>query len=322
MRKIIIILVILIVPGFVIAQQIPQFSQRMIDKYQYNPAVYGAKGYSEFMLHYRNQWNGYEGSPVTQSFMYQRRVNRLMGLGFAVISDKIGPIKTFGFKLAYAHHVKLGGVNLSLGLSGDILQYGLDGTSLTMQNPIDNAVNLAVSDKTWRPDATFGTFLYNDRFYFGFSILNLLGSTVKLFTDDGHLGNIDLVRHFYFNGGYNFSPIPKFDFEPSILWSFTKGSPAQLDINMNVQYMNMFLLGTSYRLKDAIVVVAGVRVKNRLKIAYSYDIVTSPLRKYNSGSHEIILSYIIPSKKGKWNRWKHEYQYDFDPKTNRWRERW
>ena len=84
----------------------------------------------------------------------------------------------------------------------------------------------------------------------------------------------------------------------------------------------MFLLGASYRFKDAVVLVAGVRVKNRLKLAYSYDIVTSPLRTYNSGSHEIILSFIIPSKIGKWNRWKHEYRYDFDPKTNKWRERW
>ncbi len=322
MKRFLKLLLILLIPEMISAQQIPQFSQRMIDIYQYNPACYGSKKYTEFLLHYRNQWNGFEGSPKTQTFSYQSRINRLMGIGIVAMKDALGPQKTVGIKLAYAHHIEFSSFNMSLGLSGDILQYGIDGASLTIQNPNDNSISLAVADKDWRPDASFGTFVYNEKFYFGFSILNLLGSTAKLFIDDGREGIINLARHFYFTGGYFFSPIRDFDFEPSVLWSFTKGSPMQLDINFNTQYKQMFLLGASYRLKDAIVLVAGIRIKNRLKLAYSYDIVTSSLRAYNSGSHEIILSFIIPSKRGKWNRWKHEYRYDFDPKTNKWRERW
>ena len=322
MKNLIKILILLLIPEMISAQQIPQFSQRMIDIYQYNPACYGSKKNTEFLLHYRNQWNGFEGSPVTQTFSIQSRVNRLMGLGIVAMKDELGPQKTVGVKLAYAHHIEFSRFNLSFGLSGNILQYGIDGTSLTIQDPNDNSVSLAVADKDWRADASFGTFIYNDKFYFGFSILNLLGTTAKLFVNEGREGDIKLSRHFYFTTAYMFSPIRNFDFEPSVLWSFTKGSPMQLDMNVNVQYLHMFLLGASYRLKDAVVLVAGVRIKDRLKLAYSYDIVTSPLRTYNSGSHEIILSFIIPSKRGKWNRWRHEYRYDFDPKTNKWRERW
>lgn len=306
----------------VYGQQIPQFSQRSIDMYQYNPAVIGSRGYSEFLIHHRNQWKGFEGSPVTQTFTYQTRANRLMGLGFSLMRDELGPAKTVGLRMSYAHHINMNSINLSFGLSADLLQYGIDGNELTIKDPNDNAISLEVSDKDWRPDASFGTFLYNQKFYFGFSILNLLGSTVVLFNDAGKEGQQKLVRHYYLNTGFSFSPVRNFDLEPSILWGLAKGTPANLGINMNLQYMQLFLVGVSYRLKDAISVSAGIRIKNRVKLAYSYDIVTSPLRTYNSGSHEIVMSFIIPSKKGKWDRWKHEYRFDFDPKTNKWRERW
>lgn len=316
------LLLIALFPILASAQQIPQFSQRMIDMYQYNPAFTGSKIYSEIMWHNRGQWKGFEGAPKTSSFTFHTRLNRLMGFGLSFYKDEIGPQKTVGLKVAYAHHIEMERINLAFGLTGDILQYGLDGNQLTLKEPNDDAINLEVFDKKWRPDATFGTLLYNESFYFGFSMLNMLGSTVKLFNDEGQEGEIDLVRHYYINSGFSYSPIRNFDFEPSFLWVMAKGTPAQFDINMNVQYMGKLLMGFSYRMKDAMVLVAGVKMMDRLKIAYSYDIVTSPLKTYNSGSHEIIMSFIIPSKKGKWNRWKHEYQYNFNPKTNKWRERW
>ena len=150
-RKLLIlfITIVLSLPAF--GQQIPQFSQRVIDTYQYNPAFTGSKGYSEFMIHHRNQWNGFDGSPVTQSFTFQTRLNRLMGIGFSILKDEIGPAKTVGVRMAYAHHIEMNSVTLSFGLSADILQYGIDGELLTLKDPTDNAISLEVSDKDWRP---------------------------------------------------------------------------------------------------------------------------------------------------------------------------
>ncbi|MEA3445421.1 MAG: type IX secretion system membrane protein PorP/SprF [Bacteroidota bacterium] len=322
MKKYFYIIIITLIPIIGWSQQTPQFSQRMIDVYQYNPAYTGSKLHTEFMWHNRNQWKGFEGAPKTSSFTFHTRLNRLMGLGVSFYKDEIGIQKTVGLKLAYAHHIEMDRFNLSFGLSGDILQYGIDGNSITIKETSDNAINLEVFDKKWRPDATFGIFLFSKSFYLGFSMLNMLGSTVKLFNEQGKDANIDLVRHYYVNAGFSFSPIRNFDFDPSILFVMARGTPMQIDLNMNVQYLSKLLVGVSYRVKDAIVIVAGVKIKDRLKMAYSYDIVTSPLRTYNSGSHEIILSFVIPGKRGKWNRWKHEYQFDYNPKTNKWRERW
>ena len=321
-RYTLITLFFLLIATWLSAQQKPQFSQRSIDPYAYNPAVVGSKLYTEFMWHNRSQWKGFEGAPKSSMFTLQMRMNRLMGIGLSFFKDEIGPQKTVGFQATYSHHITMDRINLSFGLSGDVLQYGMDGNLLTIKEINDNAINQTVFDKQWRPDASFGSYLYNDNFFVGFSVQNLLGSTVEHFTDESELGQLDLVRHFYVNTGFTVSTMSGFDFDPSILWTMARGTPAQFDMNLNVQYLSKILMGFSYRIKDAMVVVAGVKLKERLKIAYSYDIVTSKIKTYNTGSHEIIMSFIIPSKDGQWNRWKHDYQYKFNPKTNKWRERW
>ncbi len=304
------------------AQQIPQFTQRNLNIFSYNPAFAGVKSHSEILLHHRSQWTEFEGAPITQSVVYHGMLNRIMGFGFSAIRDVIGPISTMGAKLAYAHHIDLEIFKWSLGLSGEIYQYGLDGRDLNPHQPGDQALLLELSDKVWRPEASFGTFIYNEHFFLSYSILQLLGSTVQLYDDPGIYGTMPLARHHYISAGYSFSPMSNIDVEPSVLWAKAKGSPFQLEVNLNAQYMQMFMLGTSFRWNDAIALTFGFKVFDRLKMTYSYDIVYSPLRNYQSGSHELILSYILPNRSGKWNRWRHEYQYEFNPKTNRWRERW
>ncbi len=315
------ILLIFLTAG-VNAQQIPQFSQRNLNIFSYNPSFAGVKSHSEILMHHRTQWTDFEGAPVTQSVVYHGLLNRVMGFGVSVVRDATGPISTTGAKLAYSHHIDLGLFKWSLGLSGEIYQYGLDGRKLNPQQITDQALLLELSDKVWRPEASFGTFIYNEHFYLSYSVLQLLASTVHLYDEAGLTGTMPLARHHYVSGSYSFSPARNIDVEPSILWAKAKGSPFQLELNLNAQYMQMFLLGASFRWNDAIALTAGFKLLDRLKMTYSYDIVYSPLRLYQSGSHEIILSYIIPNKSGKWNRWRHEYQYEFNPKTNRWRERW
>lgn len=318
----IIVIILLLLFNVVTAQQIPQFSQRAIDIFSFNPAFAGSKGYTELFLHHRAQWRGFDGAPVTQNLTYQGLLNKSVALGISAMKDEIGPLSTSGIKLAYAHHFDLNVIHLSFGLSADLYQYGINGNQVTIRQEDDPAVLLELSEKYWRPDASFGTFLYNQRFYFGFSILQLLGSTVELYKNEGNSGTLPLARHYYLHSGFNFNILNNFDLEPSILWSKAKGSPMQLEVNLYTQYLQKIMLGGSYRLNDAFSVIAGFKIKERFKIAYSYDIVISPLRTWQSGSHEMILAFVIPNKLGKWNRWRHEYQYDFDPKTHKWKQRW
>ena len=63
---------------------------------------------------------------------------------------------------------------------------------------------------------------------------------------------------------------------------------------MSVVYNNLLWGGVSYRLSDAIVPMVGIYYDlgpGTLKFGYSYDVTTSLLRQYSSGSHEVMLGY-------------------------------
>lgn len=71
----------------------------------------------------------------------------------------------------------------------------------------------------------------------------------------------------------------------------------QVDLNATFLYNNMVWLGVSYRTEDAIAPMIGYQFKpndkSMLRIGYSYNVATSALSNYSSGSHEVMLNYCV-----------------------------
>ena len=51
----------------------------------------------------------------------------------------------------------------------------------------------------------------------------------------------------------------------------------QIDFNINVMYADHLWGGVTYRLDDAVVLIAGYNINENLKFGYAYDITTSDL---------------------------------------------
>ena len=79
MRKLLLILVILIQGISLLSQQQPIFSQFMMNKYLYNPAVAGSDGYTSIYLTSRNQWVGIDKAPQTYNLSFQTRLLKRPG---------------------------------------------------------------------------------------------------------------------------------------------------------------------------------------------------------------------------------------------------
>ena len=77
--------------------------------------------------------------------------------------------------------------------------------------------------------------------------------------------------------------------EPSILVKSVSPAPTQLDFGVKVTYQDKLWLGTNYRSGIDIGVLLGYAIGERYLIGYSYDMVTSGLGDYTSGSHEFML---------------------------------
>ena len=62
-------------------------------------------------------------------------------------------------------------------------------------------------------------------------------------------------------------------------------------------FNDKFVLGLAYRWSASVSAMAGFQVTKGMYIGYGYDHETTQLRKYNSGSHEVMLSFVITKKK-------------------------
>jgi type IX secretion system PorP/SprF family membrane protein len=109
--------------------------------------------------------------------------------------------------------------------------------------------------------------------------------------------SIQNKRHYYVQAGYDWAlgGDKKYTIQPSALIK-SDGTSTQVDISALFLYDNMVWAGLSYRTEDAIAPIIGYQYRfpkgtSMLRIGYSYDVTTSEIKNYSSGSHEILLSY-------------------------------
>ena len=275
------------------AQQLPYFTQFKTNMYMINPAITGTKRTIDARMNDRTQWVGYDGAPTSTAFsLHGRFFKGKMGAGMSVLQDQIGPSKQTAISASYAYHIRFPDVELSIGAAGNMTKYTLDGSQITLHNTQDPAIDQATTSYSWIPNASFGLYLYNDRFHFGFSALNFAPSKGEFFKNDSaKKGTIKDVPHGNFTLGYNYSNNPDFVIENTIYVTYVPALPVTLDYMVRLHYLNKVFAGMSFRMKDAVALQVGGTFWDCLQISYSYDIITSKLSSYGRGTHEIMLSY-------------------------------
>lgn len=270
------------------AQQLPQYTQYMLNELAINPAVSGKDDYADVRSNNRYQWMGITDAPRTYLLTVHAPFKKKhMGMGAHIYSDITGPTRRVGAQLTYAYHLKITEkLKLSLGLSAGIQQWGIDGHKLILHDSGDD--NLLVQYQTKIvPDFGAGLYVHNDKFYVGFSAPQIYKSPIKLYVNGDNKGT--LANHFLLNGAYKIRINDDFKVEPSFLAKYAYPAPLELDLGVRAIYKEQIWLGTTYRHHDAVTAMVGFMYKNYLMIAYSYDFTTSNLRKYSTGTNEIML---------------------------------
>lgn len=278
------------------AQQLPLYTNYVLNNYAYNPAVAGSKPYAVVNLNYRNQWVGFKDAPKTYLVSLHNSIGKQkkVGVGILINSDNTGLLgKTTGH-LTFAYHLKLNKTyKLGFGISAGMVQYRIRlydaktadaGDELLTGNLLSNNVF----------DSNAGLYLYSDKLFFGISGYQYLSN--KITWKDS---KSNLAPHVYATLGYQFQVSKKLIIEPSALLKFNSPTPMQPEFSVRGIYKNLFWVGGSYRLNDAVSGLIGVILKEKFTIAYAYDFSVSKIRKYNSGSHEISLTFQLIKKKKK-----------------------
>ncbi|MEX1002276.1 MAG: type IX secretion system membrane protein PorP/SprF [Crocinitomicaceae bacterium] len=288
MKRIILIPIILF-SCIVYGQQLPQYTQYMFNHYAFNPAYAGVNKYWEGTSVNRYQWIGITDAPRTFTLSAHGPLkNEKIGLGGYVYTDVVGPTRRIGFQSSFTYHVKLtDGLDLSFGLSVGFNQWLLDADKITTYHDNDFYFSNGLL-KSFDPDAKFGLWLYHDDWYFGASIGQMFHN--KLSFLETQTGSESFMEdHFYFTGGYTFKIGDDWAIEPTTLLKLGLPAPVKLDVNVRGIYKESVWLGFGWRSNDAITTMVGYTYKKMLSIGYAFDISTTQLKSFNTGTHELML---------------------------------
>ena len=278
------------------AQQDAQYTQYMYNTINVNPAYAGSRGVMSIFGLHRTQWVGLDGAPTTNAFSINTPINNSnLGLGVSLVSDKIGPTSdnTISADLSYTISMNED-YKLSFGLKASGNMFNLDTEKLTPAQA--NDPNLQNFNNEFSPNFGAGVYLHSDKLYLGLSVPNFLQDSKY---NDNDVAVFQERMNFYFIGGYVFDLGPSIKFKPAVLTKVVTGAPLQVDASANFLFFDKLMLGGAYRWDAAVSALAGFQVTDGLFIGYSYDMETTQLRRYNSGSHEVFLRFELFNKVSK-----------------------
>lgn len=317
MKKYIGILAFTLMGSFASAQQLTQFSQYMINPFLINPAAAECEGHATINMGNRTQWAGLNNAPsaffVSGHVTFAKTIladNQAMSLktsnpdiykgqqieskyiehtaGAYLISDKYSPFSSTSFYGSYAANMPIGKFNVALGTSVGYSKLKIDQSEITVTDETEDIYQdiIAGNSSASYLDFNLGLWVYSDKLFAGISADRIGANKIQFGSNPL---NITLNSHYFITAGYKHAINENIKLIPSFLLRSVKGSPSSIDFNLEAEYLNKGWIGFSYRVNDAVVGMLGIIIKQKFKVGYSYDITTSDLSAYNSGSHEITL---------------------------------
>jgi len=189
----------------------------------------------------RHQWFGFADAPKTQTLIAESTLTdgaRAHGLGLHLYNDINGAQKQLGGNFGYSFHFYLNRrktLKIGLGLSGSVYQLALDERDFS--NIPDPIINRNIT-REFNLDASTGVYIYHDKFFAGFSAVQLCTFIFR--------PSVYNTRTFYIYTGLNAGrPDQIHLFRPSILYGINEKGNMHIDLNPGlfiVKTMRLYFL--------------------------------------------------------------------------------
>lgn len=272
------------------AQQEVMVSQYMFNGLFLNPAYAGSHGYTTSTLLHRSQWMQVEGAPRTSMAAIDGSLmNGTMGLGFTIVHDQIGVSRDLDMAGHYAYHLRVGETSkLAFGLRAGLSMYSASLSDLRYWDANDQVYQSNISNELVGKFG-FGMYFYDATGYVGISVPTIYAADGSITMQVGDALDHYFTQHFYLHAGKIFPLGELFDIKPSTLIKYMPNAPVEADVNCNLLYKERVWFGLGYRTGDALVGMVEYQITPQMRVGYAYDMTTSRLRDYSSGSHEVML---------------------------------
>ncbi len=259
----------------------------------YNPAATGLDGMLNVQGAYSMQMVGFEDAPAVMYVGADLPVFFLSpnhGMGVSFLNDAAGVFSTKKIALQYAYHHNLWGGRISAGLRAALLNQGVDGGDLDMEDANDPA--FPTNEETGTAfDLDFGLrYSYKKTWYAGVSVMHLMAPTISL--GEEKVYEISINPTFYTTGGYRL-PFRNKMYALHMDAAFrTDLLDWRADVTGRLSYTGEKLKmygGLSYSPTRSATVLLGVNFHG-INIGYAYEMYTGGIGALH-GTHELVLGY-------------------------------
>ena len=295
------------------AQQDATYNMYMFNGLYINPAYAGSQEALNVMGIFRNQWSGLDGAPRTVNASVDAPLRRdQYALGLTIMNDRLGLTNNFSATGAFAYRIKIKADNvIALGMQAGVTYYQQRNSEATLSDAGVYDPTFAVNQSLWLPNIGAGIYAYGKRYFAGFSVPHLVPFSLD---NKWQVATGSVVAHqynqFLLTAGYVFGKDASIvKFRPSFLMKFQKGP------NYN---MPDFSFNAGLLFIDRIWIIAGIntgsttaagqpqsfgasgivgiiqaKLTPQLSVGYSYEYSIRSLSAYETGTHEVMLSYLF-----------------------------
>lgn len=282
-------------PG--LAQQDPAYALYMWNMLPVNPAYAGTNDRMNTTLLGRQQWVGLEGAPSTQALSIHAPIaDQKMAVGGSAVRDKVGPLTDLRASVDLAYRIRTSGrMRLAFGLKAGVEW---------MQLKLSEVPNVEANDAAFqqdqrsgaRPICGFGTYWWSNTGFIAFHMPRLLEYNAFKATTNGQLLMEQRQQRTYMlTAGRVFSLNEDLKVQGWAMLKATLHAPASFDISTSLVVRDQLWVGLSRHGTGALAALLAYRFADRIQVAYAYGASMGGLRAWNDGTHEIMLTYDVPT---------------------------
>lgn len=300
------------------AQGDAQFTQYWAVPTYYNPAATGTVDFIRIRGAGKLQWVGIERAPRTISGMADMPIKlgkkHRLGVGVLFNTERIGLYNNLSVSAQVSYKFKfLKGV-WSVGIQPGYYNTKFKGSDVYIPEGDDyhqpDDPDIPTQDVSGNAfDLSAGVLYTHKYFSVGISMLHITEPTVTMDSEGGSdhetvAFQAVVPRQAYFTADGNI-PLRNslFSLQPSLLVR-TDFSNFTAEATMRATYNRFISFGLGYRYKEAISAMVAAEFKNFF-IGYAYDYPMSAISKASSGSHEVVIGYMVKLNLGEKNKNKH-----------------
>lgn len=289
--------ILLLTLGFVTlsgvkAQQDVLMSQYMHNQFAINPAFAGSREGLTAFASFRKQWMGVDNSPRSILFTTHTPLKtNSLAIGLSAVNQTVLQTSTTGVQGTFAYRIDVGsrGNTLAFAIQPGISMIKTDWTKMKIYDWDKGDVVFADNESKMTPTVGAGISLYGDNFFLGISTQSLMVSDE--FSKDAEFAPADAT--YYLTGGVEFELGESMTLQPSVMVQRTKRYGTDVDAVLTPGWGRMIYLELGYRTSGVMMGGFSFRPKkvSQLNFSYTYEMTTGDFSGFNTGSHEVSISY-------------------------------